>query len=351
MFGFCVVCVLRIFCCMSYTLLTKKLLPRSQAELEIEIDPSTIAAECERVLAEAAQEAEMDGFRKGRVPKEIIRKRTGELALWEDAAMRALAVALAEVFKKEELDVVGRPAVSVTKLAPDNPAGFKVVVSLFPKLSLPDYKALATKHNAEPVESAAVEEKETDAVIAEIKKEHERRTNQKDFAFSDETVRQLGEFSSIADLRAKVAEGLATHKKHKAAEKRRAKLLDAVAEGTTGEIPEPFIEHELDRFEAELEGQLKAAGASLEQYLKEIKKDRALVREEWRKDAARRARLELALAEIAKAEKLAATNEELDAEVKHLLERHKNAEAETARLFVKNMVLNRKVIQFLENQT
>jgi trigger factor len=195
-----------------------------------------------------------------------------------------------------------------------------------------------------------VEEKETDAVIAEIKKERERRTNQKDFVVSDETVRQLGEFVSVADLRAKVAEELMTRKKNKAAEKRRAKLLDALTEGTTGEMPEAIVEHELDRFEAELEGQLKAAGASLEQYLKEIKKDRALVRTEWRPDAARRARLELALVEIARAENIHAPKEEVDAEIREILKRHRDARPEIARQFVENMILNRKVIQFLENQ-
>lgn len=333
---------------MSYTILNKTPLPKSQLELVLEIDAATIAAKCAQVLEEAAREAEMDGFRKGKVPKDIIRKRTGELALWEEAAMDALGEALAEIFTRDAIDVVGRPAVSATKLAPDNPAGFKVVVSLFPRIALPDYKALAAKHNAEPVPSTAIEEKEIDSVIAEITKEHERRARKTNFTVSDETVKELGEFASVADLHAKVAEGLAARKKNKAAEKCRAKLLDALVSGAAGELPDILIEQELKRFEAELEGQLKAAGASLEQYLKEIKKDRATVRAEWRPDAERRARLELVLAEIARAEKIEASKEEVEAEVKHILERYKDAKLETARLFVENIILNRKVIQFLE---
>lgn len=333
---------------MSYTILNKKLLPKSRLELALEIDAAAIAATRAQVLEEAAREADMDGFRKGKVPKDIIRQRMGELALWEEAAMRALSHVLAEMFQKENLDPIGRPTVTATKLAPDNPAGFKVVVSLFPKLSLPDYRALAATHNAEPVERAAVEKKEIDAVVAEMTKEHERRTNQKDFEASDETVKQLGEFSSVADLYAKVAEELAAHKKNKTSEKRRAKLLDALVSGAAGELPDILIEQELNRFEAELEGQLKVAGASLPQYLKEIKKDRAAVRAEWRPDAERRARLELVLAEIARAEKIEASGEEVEAEVKHIRERYKEAKSETVRRFVENVTLNREVIQFLE---
>lgn len=335
---------------MVYTLVSKRTLPKSELELTLDIDADAIASEREHALDEAAKDAELDGFRKGHVPKEVIRKRMGELALWEDAALRALSRALAEISRDEKLDVIGRPAVSVTKLAPDNPAGFKVVVSLFPKLALPDYKALAGKHNARPAESAAVEEKEIDAVIAEIVKEHGRRTGEKEFAVSDETVKKLGEFSSAADFRAKVTEGLAAHKKARAVEKRRAELLGSLTEGANGELPDVLIEHELERLEAEFKAELLQFGASFEQYLKEIKKDLETVRKEWRPDAEKRARLHLALAEIARIENIAAPAEEVEKQVKHILEQYKNAKEENARLFVENALLNQKVIEWLEWQ-
>ncbi|MEK7208109.1 MAG: trigger factor [Patescibacteria group bacterium] len=335
---------------MSYTILSKKLLPKSQLELALELDAATVAATCAQVLEEAARETEIDGFRKGKVPKEIIRKQMGELALWEEAALRALGSALAEVFEKEKLDALGRPAIVPLKLAPENPAGFKIIVSLLPKLTLPDYKALASRRNKEPREEVTIGEKEIDAGLKEITDEHARRIGKKDFALSEESVKELGAFSSLADLRAKVTEGLTAHKKSRAQELRRAKLLDELTKETQGELPDVLIESELARMESECEGRLTRLGSSFETYLKEIKKDRAAVHSDWRADAEKRARLELALADIARREDIVAPKEEVEAEVKRILEHYKDAKRENARLFVENTMLNQKTISFLEAQ-
>ena len=253
-------------------------------------------------------------------------------------------------FKKGDLDVIGRPEVSATKLAPDNPAEFKVKVSLFPRLVLPDYKAVAIKANKKPEEIVVVEEKEIETVISQITKEHEQTKGKKDFAVTDESVKELGDFTSVADLKEKVKSGLTAHKKSRATEKRRAELLDTVVKDTKGEIPEVLIENELARLEGEFKTQIERMGATFENYLKEIKKDRETVRKEWRPDAEKRARLHLALAEIARAEKLVAPKEAIDAEIKHILEHYKDAREENVRAFVENNILNQKTIEFLENQ-
>ncbi len=333
-----------------YTLLNKKTLPKSQIELTLELGADTIAKERDEALKRAASEAELPGFRKGKVPVEMVRKQMGELALWEEAALHALSRALADLFQKEAIDALGRSAIVPTKLAPENPAGFKVIVSLVPKLTLPDYKALASRRNKEPREEAAIEEKEIDAVIKEITGEHARRAGKKDFALSEESVKALGAFSSLADLRAKVTEGLTAHKKSRAQELRRARLLDALAKETRGELPDVLIASELASMESEFEGHLTRLGSSFEAYLREIKKDRAAVQSEWRADAEKRVRLELAFADIARRENIVAPKEDVEAEVKHLLEHYKDAKEENARLFAENQLLNRKVISFLEDQ-
>lgn len=319
-------------------------------QFAIEIDAPFIAGERTHVLDEAVKEADLPGFRKGKVPVDVIRKRMGELALWEEAVTHALSHVLAEIFKKEDLDVIGRPDISVLKLAPDNPAEVRVIVSLFPKLKLPDYKALAEKANKKPAEKIELEEKEIDAVIAQITKEYEQHTNKTHVVITDENVKEIGEFASVADLRKKVTEGLTAHKTTRAGEKRRAELLDKVTAETTGEIPDVLIENELHRLEGEFKTQIERLGASFETYLKEIKKDRKTLLKEWRPDAEKRARLHLALAEIARAEKLTAPKEEVEAEVKHVMEHYKEAREENVRAFVENTILNQKTISFLEDQ-
>lgn len=335
---------------MSYKIIERKLLPKSQIELALEIDAAAIRSECEYVLEAAAKEAEMDGFRRGKVPKEIVRKRTGELVLWEEAALHALSEALAEIFRKETMDVIGRPDIAVTKLAPENPAGFRVTVSLLPTLSLPDYREIAAEENSRPEDAVAVEEKEIDAIIEEIKRQRAEATGKKDFALSDENAKELGAFETVAQLRSTVKKGVLAHKKIRAKEKRRAELLDRIARGARGELPEILVENELSRMEAELTGEIERLGATLEKYLAETKKTKEELLRSWKPDAEKRARLQLALAEIARVEKIIAPPEEIETEVKHILEHYGDAKPENARLFMENMILIRKTIEFLEHQ-
>ncbi|MEK7169767.1 MAG: trigger factor [Patescibacteria group bacterium] len=344
---------------MQYTLKEKKTLPKSEFLLALEIPAEEITRHRAHVLSHLKKDMELPGFRKGFVPERIIRERMGELAIWEEAATDALGEALAEIFRAEKLDVIGRPRVEPQKLAPENPAEFKVTLSLYPDLTLPEYKEIAAERNKKEAEPVSVEEKEIDAVISEIKKQHGavrlppesgQATGAKDFAVTDETVKEFGAFSTVADFRAKVKEGLLSHKETRNKEKRRAELLDVLAGKAKGDIPEVMILGELARMESELRSEIERMGGSFDAYLKEIKKDADALKKEWREDAERRARLQLMLFQIARAEKLTAPEKEIEEEVKHLLEHYKDASPENAWSYAETLLTNRNVIQFLEKQ-
>ena len=264
--------------------------------------------------------------------------------------MEALSHVLAQVVEAEKLRLIGRPSVEVKKLAPDNAAELAVTLTLYPELSLPDYKKIAATHGEKKPEPDDVDEKEIDTVVAEIKKQHEASAGKKDFNITDETVKEFGEFKTVSDFRAKVKEGLASRKAERNREKRRAQLLDVLVNESGGEIPEMMIESELSRMENEFRAEIERMGGSFENYLKELKKDVATLKESWRESGERRARLQLMLFQIARKESLAATREEIEKEVKHLLEHYKDADEENARSYVETLLTNQKVLEFLEKQ-
>lgn len=351
---------------MHYRVLEKKKLPKSEFLVELSIPAEEIRAHEEHGLKHYAETAELPGFRKGHVPKDIIRSHIGELSLWEEAAREALSEALANIFQTERLDVIGRPRVESMKLAPDNPAEFRITLSLLPTLSLPDYKKIAAEEGRTPEAAPMVEEKEIDAVIEEIKRQHEAATppaqagGKKDFVLSQTTVKELGAFETVTQFRSKVKEGILGHKKIRAKEKRRASLLDRIVRDARGDLPDILIESELDRMEAELKGEIERLGArpnghasgraTLEEYLAETKKTMAELRRSWTPDAEKRARLQLTLSHIARAEHIAAPKEMVDAEVKHVLKHYKDAQEESVCAFVETLLTNQKVIEFLESQ-
>lgn len=331
-----------------YAVTNKKELPKSLLQFEIEISAEKIAPRLRRVLEQLVRETELPGFRKGFVPEKMVRERVGELALWEKAAGEALSAALQGIFATEEIDAIGQPSVAVTVLAPGNPLRATITVARMPHFTLPDYKKTAVRAQATPQEVLTVAEKEVDAIIVEIQKI--RAGDGKDAVpLSDETVQRFGNFNSVAELRAAVSENLKRHKEEGMRQKRRAMLLQGLVSEIQAELPDILIESELARMEAELEGELKRFGGTLEKHLAEAKKTADILRNEMRPDAEHRARLRLLLNKIAEAEKIIAPAEQVEVEVKRILAEHKNADREAVRLFVETLLMNEAVIQFLEN--
>jgi hypothetical protein len=109
----------------------------------------------------------MPGFRPGHIPEAILIQKVGEMALITDMAEHALEDAYREIVRHHEIDVVGHPQVSITKLAKDNPLGFSITVPVMPEFSLPDYKKIASGINKDK-ESKDVTDAEVEAQIEEI---------------------------------------------------------------------------------------------------------------------------------------------------------------------------------------
>ena len=126
--------------------------------------------------------------------------------------------------------------------------------------------------------------------------------------------------------------------------------MERIIDTTNVEVPEIMIETELRKMMSRMEIDIANMGLKIDDYLAHMKKTREDLLKEWRKDAERRAILELAITEIAKTEDIKAPKEELDAEVAKLLKQYPDADALQAELYVENVLRNEKVFVFFENQ-
>ncbi len=111
-----------------------------------------------------------------------------------------------------------------------------------------------------------------------------------------------------------------------------------------------LVEYELDAIENEFAHDVERMGQKMDAYLLKIKKTREDLRKEWRQNAEKRALFELVLPRIAKAESVSVPSEEVEHETKHLLEHYKDADKETARLYVERSLVRQKVLELLESQ-
>ena len=78
-----------------------------------------------------------------------------------------------KILENEKLDVISRPEISITKLARNNPLGFKIKTALLPEIKLPKYKEISKKTISEITaaeKNIEVTEKEIEDTIMDIRK-------------------------------------------------------------------------------------------------------------------------------------------------------------------------------------
>jgi FKBP-type peptidyl-prolyl cis-trans isomerase (trigger factor) len=320
-----------------------------------------------KALKEIGESITIPGFRKGHVPEKIIVEKVGEPYVLEEAAELALKDIAPEVVESNVPDYIGRPQIQITKLAPENPIGFKIIVATLPEVKLPDYKKIAKSESGKKDEPVEVSDKELEDVITEVRKQrahhafHQANTDaghdhtEEDVAahmpeFNDEFVKTLGAFESVEDFKTKARENMKKEKEHKNIEKKRGGLLEKLVSETEIKLPQVIIDDELNRMFNQFESDITGMGLKVEDYLKHIKKTPEDLRKDWLPDAEKRAKLNLILGKIAKEENITADKDAVEVEVKNLIERFKDVDPIRIQAYVEHSLTIEKVIQFLEAQ-
>src|ERR1700676_1286533 len=132
-----------------------KELPESEVELTGEVPVDVVDPYKTQALAQIASELDLPGFRKGHVPTDIALKKVGEVAVLEEAVELFVRDFYPELIDVYKLDAVGRPNIRITKLAPGNPVGLEVSVSVYPELKLPsNWKTIGEGVALEPAAPA-----------------------------------------------------------------------------------------------------------------------------------------------------------------------------------------------------
>ncbi len=303
---------------------------------------------------------EVPGFRKGKVPENVLEKHVSELAVLEEMAEHALGEHYPKLLEEHKIDAIGRPEISITKLAKGNPLGFTITTAVFPEITLPDYKTIAKKEGAQLVESTVTDE-EVEKTIKDIrgsrspkKQDAEGKpiepTEEEMPPLDDDFVKSLGNFENVDDFKKKLRDNIKLEKDNHAREANRLKILEKVLENTKAEIPDILVEAELDKMLFRMKSDISQMGLSYEDYLKHMGKSEDAVRDEFRADAEKRVRMELLLHEIAKKENIKADPEKVSHEVAHIMEMYKDADKMRSTAYVEAMLENEAVFKFLESQ-
>jgi FKBP-type peptidyl-prolyl cis-trans isomerase (trigger factor) len=337
--------------------------PKEGSEVEIvgEIPVDQALIFRAKAVRTIRRELELPGFRKGHVPEEMVVQHVGETKIMQEAVELGLADVYPRIVEDNSLDVVGQPKVSITKLAPGNPIGFTITSGVYPTVTLPDYMKIAKEEAKAHTDSdeAVVKDDELNAELERLRSMFATPGQKEEGAedaqpvlpeLNDDFVKQLGDFSSVEDLKNKMREQLVMQKKEKAREKRRLAIANAVISKSKLDVPEVFIEGELDQMVASFEERVVRAGMTMEAYLEQSKKTTEEIRKEWRPDAEKRAKLQIIFNEIAKKEDIRPDAKKLDREVNHVKEHYPDANERSVRVYVLTQMVNELVFRTLEGE-
>jgi len=186
-----------------------------------------------------------DGFRKGKIPEDVAKSHIPDALLVNEMAEIAIQDLYSDIIKDQNLDIIGRPELSITKLARNNPVEFTLTATVLPTIELPDYKKIAKGIKEE--EATAVTDEEVTKVVEELRQlrayghvhghEEEHAHEEPLPEVDDEFAKSFGEFTSVIQMREKITENLTREKSHEAKDKRRIAIMEAIVEKTDFVIP------------------------------------------------------------------------------------------------------------------
>ncbi len=350
-------------------------LPEREMEIVGQITAEKMALLREKALAKVKENLEVDGFRKGNAPDSVVAQKVGEMRLLEEAAEIALGEEYPNILEEHNIDAIGRPEITITKIGVGAPLEFKVKTALMPEIKLGDYKKIASsvapaneKNKAPATTVPEVTDKEVDDVVLNIRKnmahqlahekagldEHDHNHGEikdEDLPAIDENfLKLLGDFKSETDLREKIKENIGKDKARATTDKRRTDILEKIIAESKIEMPKIIVEGELEKMLAQFKDDLARSGVPYDEYLKHIKKSEEDLKKEWHDTAVKRAKSQIILNTIAKEENISPAEENIKKEMENILANFKEADRFRVRMYVETFLTNDLVFKFLEEQ-
>ncbi len=154
-------------------------LEKNMAKLTIEASAEDLEKAIEAAYQKQKGQISIPGFRKGKVPRQMVEKMYGKEVFYEEAANSLIPTAYEKALDECEEDIVSSPKIEVTQIEAGKPFIFTATVALKPEVKLGKYKGV--KVDKVDVE---VTEEEVNAAI-----DKERENNARNITVEDRAVK------------------------------------------------------------------------------------------------------------------------------------------------------------------
>ncbi len=166
---------------------------KNMAKLTIEVAAEEFEKAIEAAYQKNKSKISVPGFRKGKVPRQMIERMYGKEVFYEDAANALIPDAYEKALDECEEDIVSSPSIDVVQIEAGKPFIFTAEVALKPEVKLGKYKGV----EVEKAETSVTDE-EVDAEINRERENNARNIDVTDRAVKDGAITTL-DFEGFVD--------------------------------------------------------------------------------------------------------------------------------------------------------
>jgi len=278
-------------------------LPKNSVEIVVQIPKEEIAKASEKAFVHLQEELAIEGFRKGKVPKDLAKKHIQKKAIYEQMLKTLLPDIYHQILKQENLKPIANPKISLNQAKENEDWEVKIELAEKPVLKLPDYRK----------------------IVADIKageKKNEIWTPGKD--------------------KMKVEEK---------AEVKSQRLLNLVLVGlfdaTQFEISDLVVDEEVERRLVKLVDDVQKLGLTMEAYLKSKNLTQEKLKEQYRKEVDSIYKADFVLNEIADLEKIQVEEKDLQTLFANIKDEKEKQAAQNNAYFYAGLMRKQKTLDFL----
>lgn len=121
---------------------TKESLGKDEIKLTVSVPEKALEPALNQVYRRWANEIKMPGFRKGKVPRQLIDARVGTDVIREEALRDALPDFYRQAILAEEIDAIASPDIEVTQWEVGSPLIFEATIATRPEIALPEFSEI-----------------------------------------------------------------------------------------------------------------------------------------------------------------------------------------------------------------
>ena len=136
----------------------------TRVRISVDVDFKDLEPHVTVAYETLAQQVSIPGFRKGKVPRQLIDQRVGRGTVLNEAINSALPEFYTQAARENDVLVVGRPSVDIKEVKDNELLKFEVEVDIRPEVKLPDFSSIELS-----VDDVVVTDKDVDEQIEALR--------------------------------------------------------------------------------------------------------------------------------------------------------------------------------------